>query len=98
MTDDRLPLHSAHTHLFRGARLTAATAPTELGASPRGVRIAFSDGVEVDAELLRNDAGDLALDLPRYRTRAGTEIPAKAWSATVADDGAGSALVVGHSL
>lgn len=79
MTDERIELRSTHTHLFRGGRLVP---DRPISASPQGVRIAFSDGATVDAELLQNDRADLAIDMPAHRTRAGTDVPAKAWTVT----------------
>ncbi|KJQ55991.1 hypothetical protein [Microbacterium sp. SA39] len=94
----RLAVRSANTHLYRGAKLSASIDASELGASPRGLRLEFRDGVVVDAELLQNDEGDLAVDVPAYRTGAGTNIPAKAWHASAVEHPDGAALLIGHAL
>jgi hypothetical protein len=94
MTDERLDVHGTNTHLYPGARLAADVPVAALGASPRGLRIVFRDGSEVHAELLQNDAGELAVDAPAHRTAAGTEIAAKAWRVDAEEAGDGSVLVV----
>lgn len=94
MTDDRLTVRSGNTHLYRGATLAAGIPADDLGASPRGLRVVFRDGVEVNAELLQSDRGELAVDAPGYRTAAGTDIPAKLWRVSAVEHEAGSALRV----
>lgn len=69
-------LLAGSTHLFRGARLHGAPLPEE----PAAVRIRFSDGVEVQAELVEETgSGAFGLELPAYDTAAGTSIPPKLW-------------------
>lgn len=94
MSDGRLDVHGTNTHLYVGARLSADIPATELGGSPRGLRIVFRDGSEVFAELLQSDAGALAVDVPAHRTAAGTEIAAKTWRVSAEEAGDGSVLVV----
>lgn len=89
---DPLLLRCANTHLYRGARLQPTPSTDVRTDAPRGLHIAFRDGVEVPAELLRNTVGELAIDVPAYTTAAGTAIPAKAWRIRV--EGSGSELVV----
>ncbi|MFT4259885.1 hypothetical protein [Microbacterium sp.] len=86
---DRIVLRATNTHLYRGARLAGSVDRDELAARPRALRIVFSDATEVDAELLHNDSGDLAIDVPAHRTAAGTEIGAQCWriDAAAAPDG-----------
>jgi hypothetical protein len=71
-------LHATHTHLFAGARLTAADG--RFPADPRPVRIIFRDDAEADAEMLPGEAdGELHLTVDAHRTAAGHHIPAKRW-------------------
>lgn len=98
MTDDRLVLNAGNTHLYRGARLSTGIPAGELGAEPRGLRIVFRDGNEVDAELLQNDDGDLAVEVPAYRTAAGTDLIAKVWRATAHETAEGAELAIGDHL
>ncbi|MFT4165861.1 MAG: hypothetical protein QM650_11525 [Microlunatus sp.] len=82
MTDPigTLWLSAAYSHLFRGVRVTVEELdPTEpLGAAR--ARLAFSDGIEVDAELLESDtAGNLALAVPAYETATGHPVAAAVW-------------------
>lgn len=90
-----LVLRTAHTHLFRGSRLVpdGSVAARE----PAAVRIVFSDGGELDAELLISaDGSELALDVPPFRTAAGRDVAAKAWRvARVEPDGV---IVLGERL
>ncbi len=95
MPDDRLVVHCANTHLYRGAKLSVSIAADELGATPRGLHLEFRDGVVVDAELLQDDRGDLAVDVPAYRTGSGTDIPAKLWRASAVEHPDGAALLIG---
>ena len=94
MNDERLELRGTNTHLYVGARLEAGLDAEGLAASPRGVRIVFRDGTVVLGELLQNDRGELAVDVPSHRTAAGTEIPAKAWRVSAQSTPTGSVLVV----
>jgi hypothetical protein len=95
---DRLLLRATSTHLYRGSRLRPAEPVTGLGDAPRGIRIVFSDGVEVDAELLRSDRGELALDVPSYTTAAGTGLDQKTWRATAVEDAEGAVLAIGERM
>lgn len=82
-----------HSHLFPGARLRLTGAPVE----PGGLAVRFSDGVEVDAELiaLAEPPGHL-LSVPEFVTAAGATISAKVWSVReIVDDGDDQVLVIG---
>ena len=71
-------LHATHTHLFAGARLTAAD--SRFPADPGPVRIVFRDDAEANAELFPGDAdGELHLAVDAHPTAAGHDIPAKRW-------------------
>lgn len=48
-------------------------------AGAAALRIRFSDGVETDAELLQRGTEEFAIDVPGYRTAAGSDIAPKAW-------------------
>lgn len=91
-TDDRILVRASHSHLFRGARLSADVTAETSWSRPAGLRIVFSDGSEANAELLRSDTGELAVDVDGYRTEAGAVIDGRAWRATALDDSAGSVL------
>lgn len=94
MADRPLPLTTAYSHLFRGARLSADRARVGLPLEPCAVRVAFSDGVEVPAELLAGTGGDLLLSVPSYRTSAGTTLDAALWPIASVDDGDAGLITV----
>ncbi|UWF77414.1 MULTISPECIES: hypothetical protein [Microbacterium] len=98
MADGRLPAHATNTHLYRGARLLTSIPASELAAGPRELTIVFHDGVEIPAELLQNEHGDLALEVPSYRTGAGTRVAMTLWHATIDDLPDGSAIVLGTKV
>lgn len=80
MAEGPLPLTASHSHLFRGARLSLDRSRVDLPLEPCAVRVAFSDGVEVPAELLATAGGDaLLLSVPSYRTSAGNTLEAALW-------------------
>ena len=87
-------LHVTHTHLFPGARLTAAEG--WFPADPGPVCIVLSDGAEADAELFPGEAdGELHLAVDLHRTAAGQDIPAKRWRIRrVETDAAGAETAV----
>lgn len=82
-----------HSHLFPGARLSLGAAQFE----PGKLVIRLSDGVEVDAELIRLDAASSwVLAVPEFTTTAGSTIPAKVWAVReFMAEGAGQILVIG---
>lgn len=91
---------TAHTHLFRGARVRL---PADVAdpLPPSAVRIRFSDGVDIDAELLSSvdDPRRLVLETPAYETGSGTAIRPRAWSIARAERAAdGVVLVIGERL
>ncbi len=98
MAEDRLTVHATNTHLYRGARLLASIPAEELGSGPRGLRIVFQDGVDVPAELLQSDTGELAIDVPEYRTAAGSTITTRLWHVTIDELEDGCAIVVGTKV
>lgn len=79
MTDRPLPLTAGYSHLFRGIRLSLPRAGVTGPLRPAAARLAFSDGVEVAAELLAAADGELLLSVPAYRTAAGNGIDAALW-------------------
>jgi len=81
---------ATHSHLFPGARVDLGGGS---GAASE-LRLRFSDGVEVDAELVELDGGDLALAVPGYVTAAGTAIHARVWLVRLADDAPSRTLTV----
>ncbi|MFT4215507.1 MAG: hypothetical protein QM622_12155 [Microbacterium sp.] len=94
----RLLLHADNTHLYRGARLEAST---DFPVDPGAVRIAFRDGIEVDAMLTPGEEdGELHIVVPAYRTAAGAEIAPKRWgiSRVAATGGGRDAGVVGQRV
>lgn len=92
MAEHPLPLTASHSHLFRGSRLSAERSRVSLPLEPQPVRLAFSDGVEVSAELLA--AGDaLLLSVPSYRTSAGAVLDAALWPITQVDESSDAELV-----
>lgn len=98
MPEERLTLQATNTHIYRGARLLAPISAEELAAGPRGVQIVFTDGVEIPAELLQDDAGDFAIDVPEYRTAAGSTVTTRLWHVTIDAVEDTSALVVGTKV
>ncbi|MFT4218504.1 MAG: hypothetical protein QM619_15155 [Micropruina sp.] len=91
MTGRPLPLTAGYSHLFRGIRLSAPRVGLPL--RPGGVRLAFSDGVEVAGELLATTEDDLILSVPSYPTAAGTTVDAALWPVLDVEDGADPQLV-----
>ncbi|MGB4777185.1 hypothetical protein [Microbacterium sp.] len=89
--NDDLPVWSTtHTHLFPGARLTAAEDAVAAG----DLAILFRDEVLVPASVIASEHADaffLAVD--GYTTRAGTAIPEKRWTVTVTSPFDGSVRV-----
>ena len=85
MAERPIPLTASHSHLFRGARVGIERSSVRLPLGPAPVRVGFSDGVEVSAELLAH--GDtLLLAMPSYRTSAGTVVDAALWPIAGVDD------------
>lgn len=68
------------THLYPGLQLDVPSTAL-LG----NLIVVLSDGVAVDAELLRDDRGRLVLRVDSYRTGAGTRLPEKLWPVRAAD-------------
>jgi hypothetical protein len=74
----------SHSHLFRGARLTANEAGMSLPLRACQLWLTFSDGIEVQAELLTgHGAGEVVLSVPTYRTAAGHQIKQAIWPVIV---------------
>ena len=94
MADRPLPLTASHSHLFRGARLSVERSSVGLPLQPCAVRVAFSDGVEVPAELLAAGDDALLLSVPSYRTSAGTTLDAALWPIASVDDGDAGLITV----
>ncbi|MFT4296691.1 MAG: hypothetical protein QM582_14905 [Micropruina sp.] len=88
MTGVPVPLTAAYSHLFRGVRLSLPREGVDLPLGPGAVRLAFSDGVEVDAELLATAEESLVLSVPSYRTSAGHAVDAALWPVLDVTDGA----------
>lgn len=86
MADDPLPLTASYSHLFRGVRLSVVRSGVGLPLGPCAARVAFSDGVEVPAELLAAADGALLLSVPGYRTSAGTTLDAALWPIASVDE------------
>jgi len=95
--DGTVRLRTTSTHLYRGARLLAERGVPD---GPAAAVIEFGDGVAVEAELLRSTTGGVALQVPAYRTAAGTDLAAKSWlvSAAEARQGESIVLVVGRRI
>ena len=96
---DAVTLYATHTHLFPGARLSAADGRFQ--ADPGPVRIIFRDDAGADAELLSGDADrELYLAVDAYRTAAGQDIPAKRWRIrhSETDDAGAETGIVGARL
>ena len=72
-------LTASHSHLFRGARLSGATAPGPCA-------LAFVDGTRCMAELGAGPEGPV-LSVPGHRTGAGTDIAAARWQLAPAPGG-----------
>ena len=98
MHEDRVTVTATNTHLYRGARLLVPISADELASGPRGLQIVFRDGVEIPAELLQNDDGDFAIDVPEYATAAGTTVTTRIWHVTIDALGDASAIVVGTKV
>lgn len=75
----RLELTVSYSHLFRGVRLRGPAA-VALPVRASGVDLMFSDGVELEAELVELDNAALALAVPAYETATGHQIKAALWS------------------
>lgn len=81
--DQVVALSARHSHLFRGARVSASRRGLSLPLRPSAVWLAFRDGIEVDAELLEGGSPEsLALAVPAYRTAAGHQVAAAVWPVT----------------
>jgi len=98
MHEDRVTVSATNTHLYRGARLLAPLSAEELASGPRGLQIVFRDGVEIPAELLQNDDGDFAIDVPEYLTAAGSTVTTRIWHVTIDPVDDTSAIVVGTKV
>lgn len=98
MEEDRIDAHATNTHLYRGARLLTSIPAAELASGPRGLRIIFSDGEDVPAELLQSSTGELAINMPEHRTAAGSTITTRLWHVTIDEIEGGSAIVVGTKV
>lgn len=85
----RLELTVSYSHLFRGVRLRGPAA-VALPVRASGVDLMFSDGVELEAELVELDDAALALAVPAYETATGHRIKAALWSVAevITDQGA----------
>ena len=80
---ERVALHATHSHLFRGACVSCARSELRLPLGARPVRLCFSDGIEVEAEIVVGvTGGDCALAMPAYETAKGHPIPASLWPVT----------------
>ena len=67
----------AYSHLFPGARLELDSGP----AQPGSLRLRFSDGVEVVAELVAvGPDQQLLLSVPGFTTGAGAGVEARVWT------------------
>lgn len=80
----------AYSHLFPGARLELDSGP----AQPGELCVRFSDGVEVDAELVEAGAGQQLLRVPGFTTRAGTEVGPGIWTIRPPRDGQPDTILV----
>ena len=98
MHEDRVTVTATNTHLYRGARLLAPVSAGELASGPRGLQIVFRDGVEIPAELLQDDEGDFAIDVPEYLTAAGTTVTTRIWHVTIDALDDTSVIVVGTKV
>ncbi|QMU96560.1 hypothetical protein FVO59_04560 [Microbacterium esteraromaticum] len=98
LEEDRLSVQATNTHIYRGARLLTPLPAKDLASRPRGLQIVFSDGVEIPAELLQDDAGDFAIDVPEYRTAAGSTVTTRLWHVTIDAVEDASAIVVGTKV
>ncbi len=100
MADRPLPLTASHSHLFRGARLSVERSSVGLPLEPCAVRVAFSDGVEVPAELLAAGDDALLLSVPGYRTSADTSLDAALWPIASVDDSDADLIILrlGHRI
>ena len=89
MIEQPLPPTAGYSHLFRGIRLSLphGLAPP---LRPCEVRLAFSDGVELAAELLTARDGELLLATPAYRTAAGSDVGPGLWPVREVADSADS--------
>ena len=70
-------LHASHTHLYRGARLTADS-PRRFRAGD-ALLIEFADLGLAEARVVEAAASRLLVDVAEYRTARGTRVPAKRW-------------------
>jgi hypothetical protein len=80
---ENVALHATHSHLFSGTRLSGARSELSLPLGARPVTVCFSNGIEVDAEIVVGASGeDCALVMPTYETATGHPIPAALWPVT----------------
>jgi hypothetical protein len=80
---ERVTLYATHSHPFGGARVSGARSELRLPLGACPVRLCFSDGIEVEAEIVVGvTGGDCALAMPAYETAAGHPIPAALWPVT----------------
>lgn len=100
MADRPLPLTASHSHLFRGARLSVERSSVGLPLQPCAVRVAFSDGVEVPADLLAGADDARLLSVPGYRTSAGNTLDAALWPIASVDDSDADLIILrlGHRI
>lgn len=97
-----IQLLAGHSHLFPGTRLIGVASQLPLPLAPSAVLLSFSDGVEVDAELVSGTApGDHALVVPAFRTATGHPVAAAVWPVTEisTDENEGQVLIkIGRRL
>jgi hypothetical protein len=84
----RLELTVSHSHLFRGIRLRAPLAEVTCPLTASIVDLMFSDGVELEAELVVQGDTALTLAVPAYETATGHHVAAAMWpiSDVITDD------------
>lgn len=74
-----LELAVSHSHLFRGIQLRARLAEVTFPLRASIVDLIFSDGVELEAELVEQGDTALTLAVPAYETATGHHVAAAMW-------------------
>jgi hypothetical protein len=88
-------LYATHSHLFGGARVSGARSVLRLPLGACPVRLRFSDGIDVEAEIVVGvTGGDCALAMPAYETATGHPIPAALWPVTEVRSDSGTDLLI----